>query len=129
MSDQFVRVAVDGLGKKIDVDELTIGANTVERQRVVSYAAKAASAVVTSVASSETSVTLKASNAARLGLAIQNDSSSTLYVKLGATASSTDYTVKLFSQSYYEIPFNYTGIVDGIWVTADGNALVTELAA
>lgn len=35
MTDGVVRVAVDGLGAKIDASELTVGANTVERQRVV----------------------------------------------------------------------------------------------
>lgn len=34
MSDQVVQVATDGSGKKIDVTELTVGANTVQRQRV-----------------------------------------------------------------------------------------------
>ena len=34
MADGFVGVAVDGAGKKIDVTELTVGANVVERQRV-----------------------------------------------------------------------------------------------
>jgi len=34
MSDQVVQVAVDGAGKKIDVTELTVGPNQVQRQRV-----------------------------------------------------------------------------------------------
>jgi hypothetical protein len=34
VADQVVQVAVDGAGKKIDTSELTVGANTVERQRV-----------------------------------------------------------------------------------------------
>lgn len=35
MADGFVQVAPDSTGKKIDNSELTVGANTVERQRVV----------------------------------------------------------------------------------------------
>lgn len=35
MTDQFVQVAVDGTGKKIDTSELTVGSNAVQRQRVV----------------------------------------------------------------------------------------------
>ncbi len=35
MSDQYVQVGLDGAGKKIDTEELTVGANTVERQRIV----------------------------------------------------------------------------------------------
>jgi len=34
-SDLYVQVDTDGTGKKIDTEEVTIGANTVERQRVV----------------------------------------------------------------------------------------------
>lgn len=34
MADDFVQVAVDGAGKKIDSSSLTVGANTVERQRI-----------------------------------------------------------------------------------------------
>lgn len=83
---------------------------------------------VTQVASSATSVTLKASNANRLGLVIANDSTSTLYVKFGATASTTSYTIKLSPGALYETGETvYTGIVDGIWSSANGNAYVTEL--
>lgn len=35
MSDFYVQVDVDGSGKKIDTEEIIIGANTVERQRVI----------------------------------------------------------------------------------------------
>jgi hypothetical protein len=34
MSDQFVQVAPDGAGKKIDVTEVTVGGDQVQRQRV-----------------------------------------------------------------------------------------------
>lgn len=96
-------------------------------QTVTAVPAGNASSSVTQVASSATNVTLKASNASRKGLSIQNDSTQTLFVKLGATASATSYTVKVTAGSYYEVPFNYTGIVDGIWASANGNAYVTEV--
>lgn len=35
MSDGYVQVATDGTGKKVDTGEITVGANTVERQRIV----------------------------------------------------------------------------------------------
>ena len=82
---------------------------------------------VTQVASSATNVTLLASNAARRGATISNDSNKTLFVKLGATASATSYTKKLGTDEYWEIPFGYTGVIDGIWDLANGNAYVTEL--
>jgi hypothetical protein len=35
MADGLVQVPADSTGKKIDTSELTVGANTVERQRMV----------------------------------------------------------------------------------------------
>jgi hypothetical protein len=93
----------------------------------VSDAGNATSAVA-SVSASITTVTLKAANSARKGLAINNDSASVLYLKLGATASTASYTVKMAANSYFECPYNYTGVVDGIWVSATGSALVTEVS-
>jgi hypothetical protein len=84
-------------------------------------------AAVSKVASSIINITLKAANSSRLGLSIYNDSTKTLYVKYGAIAALDDFTVKIFSQGYLELPYPcYTGIVDGIWDVADGNAFVTE---
>lgn len=85
------------------------------------------------VASSATVVTLIASNANRLGGTIYNDSSAILYVKLGATASTSDFTVALSPLTssiggYFEVPFAYTGIITGIWASATGNARVGEIA-
>lgn len=86
-----------------------------------------------SVAASASSVSLLAANASRLGATVYNDSASaTLYVKLGTTASTTSFTVALPPQvdgigGYYEVPFGYTGAVDGIWSAAVGSARITEL--
>lgn len=89
----------------------------------------ASTATVTSVNDSATNVTLKIANTSRKGLMITNDSSARLHIKLGATATTTDYTVSLTQHSYYEVPFGYTGNVDGIWASDpnDGGARVTEL--
>lgn len=83
---------------------------------------------VTSVADTTTSATLIASNSARKEVIITNDSSATLYVKYGTTASSTNYTVSLDrGDSLFED--RYTGRVDGIWATDpnDGAARITEI--
>lgn len=90
---------------------------------------RAAASAVTSVASSATSVTLLASNANRLGATVHNDSTAALFLKLGATASSSSFTVKMAADSYYEVPFGYTGILGGIWASANGSARVTEVTA
>lgn len=83
---------------------------------------------VTSVAQNAASVTLLALNANRLGATIVNDAVSILYAKLGATASTASYTVRMRPYDYFEVPFGYTGIIDGIWAAAGGgNARLTEL--
>jgi hypothetical protein len=84
--------------------------------------------VVTEVASSITNVTLKAANTLRTGLTIFNASTAILYVKLGATATSADYTLQMAPSSYYEVPSGYSGRIDGIWVAANGFAYVTEIS-
>jgi hypothetical protein len=89
---------------------------------------KAATATVTSVNDTASSTTLLASNASRLGVSIFNDSTVALYIKLGTTASATDFTVKLITDDYYEVPAGYTGRIDGIWASdASGAARITEL--
>lgn len=89
----------------------------------------ASSATIARVASSATSATLLAANADRRRLIIYNESTADLYVKFGATASITSYTVKLGPGDTYESPTDwvYTGIIDGIWSAANGAAQVTEL--
>jgi hypothetical protein len=93
----------------------------------VNPTARAATTAVTSVASSASNVTLLASNTSRVGAAVFNDSTALLFVKLGATASATSFTVKLYQDGYFEVPFGYTGIIDGIWASATGSARVTEV--
>ncbi len=87
------------------------------------------SASVTSVNSSATNVTLVSSNIVRQGLILFNDSSQTVYVKFGATASSSDYTFKILAGGYYESPGDliYTGRIDAIWASANGSMKITEL--
>lgn len=90
---------------------------------------RSSTSTLSNVSSSATNVTLLASNANRLNAAIFNDSTQILYVKLGTTASTSSYTVQIAAGGYYELPTVniYTGIIDGIWASANGNARVTEL--
>lgn len=90
--------------------------------------AKSATATGSNVTASASSGQLLASNTARLGATIYNDSTAALYVKFGTTASATDFIVKLAAGAYYEVPQPvYTGRIDGIWAAANGNARITEL--
>lgn len=84
-------------------------------------------ATVSRVASSATVVTIKAANSGRRTLSIFNESTSILYLKFGAAATITDYTVQIAAGAYYETPQpGYRGIVTGIWAAAQGAAQVTE---
>lgn len=83
-------------------------------------------AAVTSVNDGAASVTLLAANTARKEAIIQNVSSSILYVKFGATATTSDYTVQLANLEI--VTTQYTGIIDGIWASdSTGAAKITEL--
>lgn len=94
---------------------------------------QAATATLATVAGSASSGTLQASNGARKGLVIVNDSTAILYVKFGSAASSSSYTYFLAGSvsgvpATLELPaMVYTGIVTGIWASATGNARITEL--
>lgn len=81
------------------------------------------------VAASASSVQLLASTVGRFGATIYNDSTVNCLVKLGTTASATSFTVKMAPGTYYEVPFGYTGRIDGIWDSATGNARITEITA
>lgn len=87
-----------------------------------------ASGTSANVASSASNVTILAASTSRLGAAIFNDSTAVLYIKFGATASTTSYITQIASNGYYELPgpHIYNGIIDGIWSAANGNARVTS---
>ena len=82
-------------------------------------------ATVTSITAT-TSVTLMASNSNRKLLTIYNEGAGNLHVLYGSgTATTANYSVKLFSGDYLEID-KYTGQVNSIFATA-GTARVTEI--
>lgn len=74
-------------------------------------------------------VTLLATNASRQGAAIFNDprgAGGNLFVRLGASAGTLRYNVKIAPNGYYELPMRYTGAVNGIWDIAGGTAQLSE---
>jgi len=111
-----------GGGTYVDVKVTPSGA-------LITDEAVASTATRSSVAASATNVTILASNTNRLGATIWNDSTTeTLYLALGTTAaSSSNFTAQLFPTGYYEVPYGYTGQINGIWTSAVGNARITEL--
>lgn len=96
------------------------------------FPVKSATSTVTFVAAAASSNPVLASNANRLGFVVYNDSQSAVYVKLGATASATSFTRRLFPGDQFstaDVGVDYTGTIDAIWDDANGFMRVTELTA
>ena len=99
----------------------------------------ALNSTVVSVAASATSVVLAAASGARRGLTVYNDSTSVLYLKYGPGASTSLFTVQVPGGGVYELPVVpltpseavggcYSGVVTGVWSSAVGAAMVTEVS-
>jgi hypothetical protein len=72
--------------------------------------------------------TIATASTGRLGCTIFNSGPGNLHVLLGTgTASTSVFTARLSAGDYYEVPFNYTGLIGGIFATA-GTAEVTTLS-
>ena len=86
-------------------------------------------ASMSNVSASASSVTIKNTNSSRRSFSVFNDSTVSLYLKFGTSASTTSFTVKVLPGQYYEMPNPlYTGAVTGVWDSATGTARVTENA-
>ncbi len=111
-------------GNAIGTGEGTISSSTLR----VAVGSKS-SATSANVSDSASSVTLLASSSSRVGATFWNDSTSILYLKFGATATTTSCAVKIAPDGYYELPGPqvYSGIIDGIWsADASGACRVTS---
>lgn len=84
---------------------------------------------LTNVASLATTQQLLAANTNRRSLVLYNDSTSAAFVKFGTTASAASFTYRMAPGATLELqpPAIYSGRIDVIWATANGNMRVTEL--
>ena len=81
-----------------------------------------------SVASSASNVQILPASRFERRFTVYNDSTAILYLLLSSqNASTTAYTVQIAAGGYYECPFAYSGQVNGIWASANGNARITEV--
>ena len=82
----------------------------------------------TSVSSSATSVTILASNASRKTFAVYNDSTAILSLSFSTPATVANSFVRMAAGAYYEHPLGsrVTGVIYGIWASANGTAQITE---
>ncbi len=105
--------------------------NTSGTAYIASGSSSSTTSTLSNVSDSASSVTVLASNAARLGFMLYNDSTSAANVKLGATASTSSFTKRMVPREEWstaQLLVNYTGRIDAIWDTAPGGAMrVTEL--
>lgn len=119
-------VAGDG-GNTSITGNVTVVQSTAASLNATVVNAPATTGTLTQVASSGTAGTILAANAARKGASVFNDSTAILYLGLSATTpTSSVYSVKMAAGSYFEAPAVYSGIIKGIWASANGNAVVTE---
>lgn len=90
---------------------------------------KVAGATVGSLASAATSAQLLAANPSRNSLVVTNTDANDLYLKYGAGASTTSFTVRIPMNAYWEMPRPvYTGLIHAIWsADGSGSAYYTEL--
>lgn len=82
---------------------------------------------VTSIAASVSNQTALFPNNQRVGAIFFNEGNGTAYLKFGITATLTNYTLKMGTQAYYELPYTYQGRIDVIFDKAVGNLRITEL--
>ena len=89
---------------------------------------QSSTATLSNVSGSAGNVTLLASNSSRRQALFYNDSLAKAYLKFGATATTSSYTIQIQPGGYYEIPSPvYTGRIDCIWSAANGAMRITEL--
>lgn len=85
-------------------------------------------ATVTKIDASQSNTTLLVVNGDRKMATIYNNSTATLFIKYGATASATSFSLKIGAGDYLEFPYPcYTGQIDGFWDALNGNAMITEI--
>ena len=109
-------------GKRVRTWQRSLDA--VNREEHFFHQVYGATAALANVAANAASVTLQALNVDRIGLVIFNDSEdSQLYVKLGATASTTSFSFLIPPRGVLVLPVPYSGVVDGIWTNPGGGAV------
>lgn len=98
----------------------------------IALPAVAGTATLTQVSGSASTGTIIAANATRKGAVIVNDSTAVLKVAFAATATASAYTYLIPAGGTLELPTAgraiYQGLISGIWASATGNAVVTDLS-
>lgn len=82
------------------------------------------------ITSSASDGTILAANTARKGAIFDNESTSVLYLLFAAgTSSTSNYSIRVpAGGNLFLSPGEYTGIIKGIWASANGSLRVTEFS-
>jgi hypothetical protein len=110
-----------------EVRQVSGAIDSVSVTNTVSTKSTSSTSATSSVTVTTSSTQILASNTDRLGATIFNEAGDICYMKLGTTASLTSYTTQIAIGAYYQIPFGYTGRIDGISPATDITLRVTEL--
>lgn len=126
LADATFTARINTLGQKTSANSTPIVIASDQSAIPVTFTAtNTTTSTVTSVSVSTTVATLSASNAAKTSVIVFNEAG-TLFVKLGAGATSASYSYRLTANTALEIN-GYAGIVTGIKSSGTSAALVTEV--
>lgn len=113
------------LGQKTSANSFSIVVAS-DQSPIPVTASLSSTAVITSVNNSITTGVLLASNTARRGFIVYNDSQAIAFIAFAATASTTAFSVKLQPGAEYEPGIDYTGVISAISSVAVGACRITE---
>lgn len=125
LADATFTARINTLGQKTSANSTPVVIASDQSAIPVTIGSNTTLATVSSVSVSTTVATLSASNAAKTSVIVFNEAG-TLFVKLGAGATSASYTYRLTANTALEIN-GYAGIVTGIKQSGITAALVTEV--
>lgn len=100
-----------------------ITVNVPSTQEILSNVINTTIPVPTSI---NTAVVLVPANEGRRGLTLFNNSVGSVLIDFGKTPTHSDYAVLIASQGYYELPYLYTGEIQGIWADSGGIGVVAR---
>lgn len=113
------------LGQKVSASSLAVVISS-DQSPIPVTSSLSSTATITSVANALTTGVVLASNSARRGFMIFNDSLAVVFIAFAATASTTAFSVKLQPGAEYEPGIDYTGVISSIASAAVGSLRVTE---
>lgn len=120
-------LALNADGELLAHDSKVIDAVNALKAAVISGATAPTSSTITSVASAVANTPILAANPDRKGVCVFNNSAAVLRLALGDVDATVIYSVAVQPGDTYLLGNgDYTGIIRGSWVAANGNAFVTE---